>query len=90
MSTRKQHLVIIPGSALGQPSAWRRGIPMAAAAVAVLLLGAILGATFLPQPGRGEVAKREIRAPEPALETWYVPAQYLNQATQIEEQPEAF
>jgi hypothetical protein len=90
MSISKQHLVIIPGSALGQPSGWKRGITMAAAAVAVLSLGAVLGATFSPQPNRAAVAKVEGPVPQLPLESWYFPAQYVNQATKIEEQPEAF
>jgi hypothetical protein len=90
VSIRKQHLVIIPGSALGQPSAWRRGIATAAAAAALLSLGVIFGRMVSPQLGRAEVAKVEGPAPQLPLESWYFPAQYVNQATQIEEQPEAF
>lgn len=90
MSTRKQPLVIIPGSALGRPSAWKRSAAMAAAAVALLSLGLILGGVVSPPPGRAEVAKVEGPVPQLPLESWYFPAQYVNQATEIEEQPQAF
>lgn len=90
MSISKQHLVIIPGSALDQPSAWKRGVTMAAAAVAVLSLGAVLGATFSPQPNRAEVAKIEGPVPQLPLESWYFPAQYVNQGKDGEQQPWAF
>jgi hypothetical protein len=89
MSIGKQHL-IIPGSALGQRSAWKRGITMAAAAVAVLSLGAVLGATFSPPPSRAEVTKAEGPVPQLPLESWYFPAQYVNQGKENEAQPWEF
>jgi len=46
-------------------------------------VGAVLGATFAPQPARVEAAQRTSSAPAsaPALETFYVPAQHANPAT---------
>jgi hypothetical protein len=58
---------------------------------ASMSVGAVLGATFAPQhEGGGEAPQRASAVPAPALETFYVPAQILNQATRIEEQPDAF
>lgn len=48
---------------------------------ASLSVGAVLGATFAPQHEQGEAAQRTSSAPEPALETFYVPAQIVNLAT---------
>ena len=67
------------------------GIALAAAAVALVSLGAVLGATFAHQPSREQVTQSENPAPTaPALEKFYVPAQHANQATRVEEQPDAF
>ena len=63
---------------------------MAAVAVAILCLGIVSVAAFTPQSRTPEAAPRAVSAPEPALETFYVPAQIVNQATKIEEQPDAF
>jgi hypothetical protein len=90
MTISKQHLVIIPGSALGQPSAWKRGITMAAAAAALLSLGVIFGGMVSPQPGRAEVAKAEGPVAQLPVESWYFPAQYVNQGKENEEQPWAY
>jgi hypothetical protein len=57
---------------------------------ASMSVGAVLGATFAPQHERAEAAQRAGAAPAPALETFYVPAQVVNQATKIEEQPDSF
>jgi hypothetical protein len=58
---------------------------------ASMSVGAVLGASFAPQHESGEAtAQRTSSAPAPALETFYVPAQVVNQATKIEDQPDAF
>ena len=57
---------------------------------ASMSVGAVLGATFAPQHERDEPAQRTSSAPQPPLETFYVPAQMPNRATKIEEQPDAF
>ena len=82
--------VIVPGPASRQFWTLKRGIAVAVAAVALLSLGAVLGATFAPHPSQQQVSQGETRTPQPALETFYVPAQHINQATRIEEQPDAF
>jgi disulfide bond formation protein DsbB len=69
---------------------WKRGITAGIAALALVSLGAVLGATFARQPSHEQVTQREIPAPAPALETFYVPSQHVNQATRTEEQPDAF
>jgi len=57
-------------------------------------VGAVLGATFAPQHEGAEAAQRTTSTPlpvrAPALETFYVPAQIVNQATKVEDQPDAF
>jgi hypothetical protein len=63
---------------------------IAAVAVAILCLGIVSVAAFTPQPRAPEAAPRAVSAPQPALENFYVPAQIVNQATKIEEQPDAF
>jgi hypothetical protein len=63
---------------------------MAAVAVAILCLGIMSVAAFTTQSRTPEAAPRAVSAPAPALETFYVPAQIVNQATKIEEQPDAF
>jgi len=90
MSVSRQHLAVIPGNAQGQPSAWKRGITMAAAAAAVLSLGAVLGATFSPQPHRAAAAKAEGPVQQLPVESWYFPAQYVNQGRDDQEQPWEF
>lgn len=55
---------------------------------ASMSVGAVLGATFAPQHESAEAAQRT--SPAPALETFYVPAQVVNQATKVEEQPDSF
>jgi hypothetical protein len=82
---------IVPGSAPRQFWTLKRGIAAAVAAVALVSLGAVLGATFAHQPSQEQVTQRENPAPAaPALEKFYVPAQHPNQATRVEEQPDAF
>ena len=55
---------------------------------ASMSVGAVLGATFAPQNESPEAAQRASSAP--ALETFYVPAQVVNKATKVEEQPDSF
>jgi len=57
---------------------------------ASMSVGAVLGATFAPQHEGGEAAQPTSAAPTPALEKFYVPAQVVNQATKVEEQPDSF
>jgi hypothetical protein len=63
---------------------------IAAAAVAILLLGTMSAAMFSPQPGRAGVPQAGGSAAQLPLESWYFPAQYVNQATAIEEQVHEF
>jgi hypothetical protein len=82
---------IVPDTASRQFWTLKRGIAATAAAVALVSLGAVLGATFAHQPSHEQVTQRENPAPTaPALEKFYVPAQHANQATRVEEQPDAF
>jgi len=81
---------IVPGTASSQFWTLKRGIAAAVAAVALVSLGAVLGATFAPHPSQQQVSQGESRTAQPALETFYVPAQHVNQATRVEEQPDAF
>ena len=91
MRIGRHRLFIIPGAAPTQLWTWKRGIAVAVGAVALVSLGAVLGATFASHPGPEQVTQRENPAPTaPALEKFYVPAQHVNQATRIEEQPDAF
>jgi len=60
------------------------------AAITMAILGMVFIAASASQPRVAETAPREASAPQPALETWYVPAQHVNQATRIEEHIEAF
>jgi hypothetical protein len=87
MSISRENLVILPGGASGQPTAWRRGIAMAAAAAALLSAGVILGEMAAPPTGRAEVAKAEGPVAQLPLESWYFPAQYVNQGKENEQQP---
>jgi hypothetical protein len=57
---------------------------------ASMSVGAVLGATYAPQQESGEAAQRTSSAPVRALETFYVPAQVVNRATKVEDQPDAF
>jgi len=57
---------------------------------ASMSVGAVLGATFAPQHESAEATQRTSSAPQPPLETFYVPAQIPNRATKIEEQPDSF
>jgi hypothetical protein len=53
-----------------------------AAAAAVLSLGIMSVAAFTPHPRQPEAAQRAAATtPEPALETFYVPAQHVNAAS---------
>ena len=88
MRIGKHHPITVPGAASRQFWNLKRGIAVAVAAVALVSLGAVLGATFAHQPAQEQVTQRE--NPAPALEKFYVPAQHVNQATRIEEQPDAF
>jgi hypothetical protein len=90
MRIGRHRLVIIPGAAPSQFWTRKRVVAAAGAAAALVSLGAVLGATFAPHANHEQVTQREISAPAPALETFYVPAQHVNQATRIEEQPDAF
>ena len=63
---------------------------IAAVAVAILCLGIVSVAAFTPQSRTPEAAPSAVSAPQPPLENFYVPAQIVNQATKIEEQPDAF
>jgi len=82
---------IVPDTASRQFWTLKRGIAVTAAAVALVSLGAVLGPTFAHQPSHEQVTQRENPAPTaPALEKFYVPAQHPNQATRIEDQPDAF
>jgi hypothetical protein len=53
---------------------------LAVVAVAILLLGIMSVAAFSPRP-HPEAAQPSAAAPQPALETFYVPAQHVNAAT---------
>lgn len=90
MRIGKHRFVIIPAATPSQRWTWKSAIAAGVAALALVSLGAVLGATFAGQPGHEQVSQRENPAPVPALETFYVPAQHVNQATRIEDQPEAF
>jgi len=67
-------------------SPWRR-IPLAVAAVAVLSAGLIPYGMFASPSGRAEVSSAQGPTSQPPLplESWYFPAQYVNQATEMEE-----
>jgi hypothetical protein len=74
-----------------------RHTKIAAVTVAILSLGIMSVAAFTTHPGSPDAAARAVSATAaqltssaPALETFYVPAQIVNQATEIEEQPVAF
>lgn len=90
MSVGKHRFSVIPGAAPGRLWTPKRAIAAAVAAVALVSLGAVLGASFASHQGHEQLTQGEMRAPQPALETFYVPSQHVNQATRIEEQPDAF
>jgi hypothetical protein len=48
------------------------------ATVAIMLLGIMSVAAFTLHPRQPEAAPRAAATPEPALNTFYVPAQYVN------------
>jgi hypothetical protein len=50
-----------------------------AAAIACLSIMSV--AAFTPHPRQPEAGQRTAATPEPALETFYVPAQHVNAAT---------
>jgi hypothetical protein len=52
-----------------------------AAAAAVLSLGIMSVAALTLHPRQPEAAQRAAATPEPALETFYVPARHVNAAT---------
>jgi len=60
---------------------------MAAIAVAILCLGIVSVAAFTPHPRSPEAA---VSALEPALETFYVPAQHVNAAAADEKPVEEY
>lgn len=76
-----------------------RNTKIAAVTVAILCLGIMSVAAFTTHPGSPDAASRAVSAPAaqltssapvPTLETFYVPAMIVNQATRIEDQPDAF
>jgi len=52
-----------------------------AATVAIMLLGIMSVAAYTLNPRQPEAAQRAPDTPEPALATFYVPAQHVNAAT---------
>jgi len=67
-----------------------RNTKMAAVAVAILCLGIMSVAAFTPQSRTPEAAPRAVSSPEPALETFYVPAQHVNAAAAVEKPVEEY
>lgn len=61
-----------------------------AVAVAILCLGIMSVAAFTPQARTPEAAPRAISGPQPALETFYVPAQHVNAAAAVEKPVEEY
>ncbi|HJY77019.1 MAG TPA: hypothetical protein VKE95_10315 [Burkholderiales bacterium] len=57
---------------------------------AILALGVLSITACSPRPQESYAALPVVETSTPALEKFYVPAQHINQATRIEEQPEAF
>jgi hypothetical protein len=47
-------------------------------------------AAFTPRPGSPEAAPRAVSTPEPALATFYVPAQHVNAAAAVEKPVEEY
>jgi hypothetical protein len=58
---------------------------MAAIAAAFLLLGTISVALFSTPAGPTGLAEAGGPAPQAPIESWYFPAQYVNQGTGLEE-----
>ena len=56
---------------------------------AILFLGILSVTACSPRPQQSYAAP-VVETPTPALENFYVPAMHVNQATRIEEQPDAF
>ena len=94
MGISRQHLSIIPSAVDGnvpfQSPARGRGIGVAAVAVVIVLLGAAVGGSLSPKSGTDAPAQHVALAPEPTQEFVYFPAQYVNQATEVEEHIQAF
>jgi hypothetical protein len=66
-------------------------IVIAVAAVALLSAGALLGDVMSSHAGRPEAAKTAGPAvAQPPVESWYFPAQYVNQGKENEQQPWEF
>ena len=57
---------------------------------AILFLGILSVTACSPRPYQSDASLPAVKTPAPALENFYVPAQHVNQATRIEEQPDAF
>ncbi|HXJ49962.1 MAG TPA: hypothetical protein VNH16_01120 [Burkholderiales bacterium] len=57
---------------------------------AILVLGILSVTACSPRPYQSDASLPVVQTPTPALENFYVPAQHINQATRIEEQPDAF
>ena len=57
---------------------------------AILILGVLSVTACSPRPYQSDASLPAVQAAAPALENFYVPAQHINQATRIEEQPDAF
>jgi hypothetical protein len=57
---------------------------------AILFLGILSVTACSPRPYQPDASLPTVKTPTPALENFYVPAQHVNQATRIEEQPDAF
>ena len=57
---------------------------------AILFLGILSVTACSPRPQQSYAGLPLVQTPTPALENFYVPAQHTNQATRIEEQPDAF
>ena len=81
MRIGKHRQGIVPDTASSQFWTLKRGIAVAIAAVALVSLGAVLGATFAPHPGQQQASQGESRTAQPALETFYVPSQHVNPQT---------
>jgi hypothetical protein len=67
-----------------------RNTKLAAVPAAILVLGIMSVTACSPRPYQSDATPPAAVASAPALENFYVPAQHINQATRIEEQPAAF
>jgi len=67
-----------------------RHTKIAAVTVAILSLGIMSVAAFTTHPGSADATSRAVSAPEPALETFYVPAQHVNAAATVEKPVEEY